>query len=175
MQILLLIPILLFPALMLAAALKDVTSYTIPNWISLTLVAVFPFAAFAAHLPLMAVGLAFTCGLAGLIAGMAMFALRWIGGGDAKLLAAAALWLSWPAAPTFLIITSLAGGVLTLIILGLRSDWARPYLPVGPAWFQHLMEPKGALPYGVAIAAGALAAFPASGAASALGLFGLGL
>jgi prepilin peptidase CpaA len=38
----------------------------------------------------------------------------------------------------------------------------RPYVPAGPAWFARLAEPGQNVPYGVAIAVGALVAFPLS-------------
>src|SRR5438874_1466626 len=99
-----------FPVLVITAALRDVTSYTIPNWISLALVAGFAPAALAIGLPLSAIGLHLGIGGLGLIVGVAMFALRWIGGGDAKLFAAAALWLGWPAVGGYAALTGLAGG-----------------------------------------------------------------
>ncbi|MDB5494639.1 MAG: pilus assembly protein CpaA [Phenylobacterium sp.] len=152
----------LFPALVIVAALRDVTSYTIPNWLSLALLAAFPPAALAMGLPLGALGLHLGVGVIGLVAGMAMFALGWIGGGDAKLFAAAALWLGWPAVATYAAMTGLAGGALALTLLALRSGYLRPYVVTGPAWFSRLAEPGENVPYGAAIAAGALAAFPAS-------------
>jgi prepilin peptidase CpaA len=152
----------LFPALVIVAALRDATSYTIPNWISLALLAAFAPAALAMGLPPGAVGLHLGVGVIGLIAGMAMFALGWIGGGDAKLFAAAALWLGWPAAGTYAAMTGFAGGALALSLLVLRSGYLRPYVVTGPAWFSRLVEPGENVPYGVAIAAGALAAFPVS-------------
>jgi prepilin peptidase CpaA len=91
-----------------------------------------------------------------------LFAAGWIGGGDAKLFAAAALWVGWPAGVTYLAATCIAGGGLAVALLGLRSTWVRPYLPGGPAWFGRLVEPGENVPYGLAIAVGALVAFPAS-------------
>ena len=152
----------LFPALAIAAALKDATSYTIPNWIPLALAAAFAPAAFAMGLPLGLVGLHLGVGAAALVLGMAMFALNWIGGGDAKLFAAAALWLGWPAAATYAAMTGLAGGALALTLLTLRSGYLRPYVVTGPAWFARLAEPGENVPYGVAIAVGALVALPGS-------------
>ncbi|THD78053.1 MAG: pilus assembly protein CpaA [Phenylobacterium sp.] len=151
-----------FPALVIVAALRDVTSYTIPNWISLALIAAFPPAALAMGLPLPMLGLHLGVGAGGLVLGMAMFALGWIGGGDAKLFAAAALWLGWPAAATFGVITAVAGGGLAMTLLALRSSSLRPFVVTGPAWFSRLAEPGENVPYGLAIAIGALAAFPAS-------------
>ena len=161
------LPLLLcvFPALVIVAALKDVTSFTIPNWISIALALAFAPAAFAGGMALGDVGLHLAVGFAALVAGIAMFALRWIGGGDAKLFAASSLWLGLAPMPTFLMITALAGGGLAIALVNLRSNWARTLIPAGPAWVERLREPKGDAPYGVAIAAGALVAFPQAAAA----------
>ncbi len=161
--------LLVFPALVVVAALKDVTSYTIPNWISLGLIAAFAPAALVSGAPLAAIGVCLAAGLVALLVGMGMFAAGWIGGGDAKLFAAAALWLGWPAALPFMVVTGLAGGALTLGILTLRSGWFEPVLAGGPAWIRKLGAPGGDIPYGVAIAAGALAAFPQGTLALAVG------
>ena len=159
--------LLAFPVLVIVAALKDLTSFTIPNWITLALIAAFPVAALMGGLPLPAIGLHAAVGVAALVLGMVMFAVGWIGGGDAKLFAAAGLWLGWPASMTFLLMTCIAGGALAVMLLGLRSARLRPFVPAGPAWLLRLAEPGENVPYGVAIAAGALAAFPISALAAA--------
>jgi prepilin peptidase CpaA len=151
-----------FPALLIVAALSDVTTYRIRNWISLAMVAGFALAAPAMGLPPAAIGLHLGVGAGALVLGMAMFALGWIGGGDAKLFAAAALWLGWPAVATYGVATCLAGGGLATGLLVLRSGYLRPYVVTGPAWVSRLAEPGENVPYGVAIAVGALAALPAS-------------
>jgi prepilin peptidase CpaA len=154
--------LLIFPALTIVGALRDLTSYTIPNWISGLLILGFLPAALSLGLPLPTIGLHLGVGVAALVIGMAMFALNWIGGGDAKLFAASALWLGWSASMDYLLITAVAGGILTFALLGLRSPLVRPYVLSGPGWVGRLAEPKGDLPYGVAIAVGALVAFPGS-------------
>jgi len=151
-----------FAALVLTAAVKDVFSFTIPNWISLALMALFPAAGLVNGAPLAVLGPHLVVGAGVLVAGMAMFAFRWIGGGDAKLSAAVALWLGWPALTTFLFGAALAGGGLALILLGLRSAAARPLVLLGPPWVNRLAEAGEGVPYGVAIAVGAFAAFPLS-------------
>ncbi len=108
-------------------------------------------------------GLHVAVGAAGLVIGMGMFAMGWIGGGDAKLFAAAALWLGWPAATTFLMATTLAGGGLAVLLLMLRTQLVRAHTPTLGGWVDRLTTPGAPAPYGVAIACGALAAFPASG------------
>jgi prepilin peptidase CpaA len=164
------LPLLAFPALVIVGASRDLVAYTIPNWISVALVAAFPIAALATGVTLPAMGLHVAIGAAALVAGMVMFALRWIGGGDAKLFAAAALWLGWPALLPYLAFTGLAGGALAVGLLGLRSPILRGYVLSGPAWFVRLAEPDEKVPYGVAIAVGALAAFPGSALMQGLGL-----
>jgi len=157
--------LMVFAALVILGGVRDLVSYRIPNWISLALVAGFGVAAvigLAAGAPLSALGLDLAVGAAALVAGVGMFALGWIGGGDAKLFAAAALWIGWPAAGVYLAVTGLAGGALAVMLLSLRSPLARPFTLAGPAWFARLAEPGENVPYGVAIAIGALAAFPAS-------------
>jgi prepilin peptidase CpaA len=160
--------LLVFPVLAILAALKDATSYTIPNWLVLALIAAFPLAAVALGLPLPVIGLQAGIGLIGLICGMGMFAAGWIGGGDAKLFAAASLWLGWPAALTFVAVTAIAGGGLAVMLLVLRSARLKPMMPSGPAWLARLTTPGENVPYGVAIAVGALAAYPASALVLAL-------
>ena len=156
-QILLL---LIFPALTIIGGLKDLTSYTIPNWISLALIAAFLPVALISGAPLGQIGLCLIVGFGVLVLGMGMFAAGWIGGGDAKLLAAGALWMGWPGAFMFLAYTGLAGGFLTMAVLTLRSGYLAPAVAGAPAWVRKLGETGGAVPYGVAIAIGALAAFP---------------
>lgn len=161
----------LFAALALTGGVRDLVSYTIPNWISLGIVAVFPLAVLSAGLPLPVVGLHLAVGLGALVAGMVMFALRWIGGGDAKLFAAAALWIGVGGVIQFVLWTSLLGGALAMALVSMRSPLVRPLMLGRAAWLERLAEPGGAAPYGVAIAAGALIAMPQSPLLS--GLLGL--
>ena len=154
--------IAVFPLLVIVAALRDITTFTIPNWISIALVTAFYPAALAAGMPLGVIGLCTAIGVGGLAAAMAMFAVGWIGGGDAKVFAAASLWIGWPAVLPFLLATAVAGGALALILLQMRSAMFRPFLETGPAWIARLAKQGGDAPYGVAIAIGALFALPQS-------------
>ncbi|MBL8556880.1 MAG: prepilin peptidase [Phenylobacterium sp.] len=162
--------VLALPALALAAAVKDATTFTIPNGIPLALLVLFPVAALAVGLPWAAFGWHVAVGAAVLVAGMAMFALRWVGGGDAKLLAAAALWVGWPGLLTLGLGAALAGGALAAFLILARSAPLRPVLLMGPRWMTRLAEPGEGVPYGVAIAAGTLWALPATPFAASLGL-----
>ncbi|HEX2843746.1 MAG TPA: prepilin peptidase [Candidatus Limnocylindria bacterium] len=153
--------IAVFPLLVIVAALKDVTSFIIPNWISIGLVLAFYPAALAAGAPLGVIGAATAVGVCALLAGMAMFYAGWMGGGDAKLLAGCALWMGWPTVLPFLLAGALAGGVLALILIQMRSALLKPYLQRGPAWMGRLVSTSDA-PYGLAIAVGALIMLPRS-------------
>ena len=153
--------LLVFPAVVIAAAFTDATSYTIPNRISIALALAFLPAALLVGLPLGSLALSLGVGLAALAAGIALFTFRVLGGGDAKLMAACLLWLGAAAAAPFLLWTAVAGGVLAgALLMGRRLPAAVTAL--GPRWIGRLLQPGGDVPYGVAIAAGALAAFPAS-------------
>ncbi|MET0294465.1 MAG: prepilin peptidase [Phenylobacterium sp.] len=154
--------VMVFPALVIVAALKDLTSYTIPNWISLALLAAFFPAAFAQGLPLTEIGLSAGIGFAGLLVGMGMFAAGWIGGGDAKLLAASVLWIGWTALAPFLLVTAVAGGALAIMLMAVRKQPLHALVPVNPKWLSRLASPNEAVPYGVAICIGALAVFQTS-------------
>jgi prepilin peptidase CpaA len=65
----------------------------IPNWISLALIGDLLSGGLLVGLSPVEVAIHVGVGFAALIVGMIMFALRWIGGGDAKLLAASCLWM----------------------------------------------------------------------------------
>ena len=86
-----------FPALVIVAALTDVASFTIPNRLTLLLAACYLPVAIMLGRPLGEIGLCLAIGAAALVVAVGMFAAGWIGGGDAKLFAGAALWLGWPA------------------------------------------------------------------------------
>jgi prepilin peptidase CpaA len=160
----------IFPVLVVIGGLRDLTTFIIPNWISAVLALAFLPAALACGLSPAELGLHLGIGSAGFVVGVAMFALGWIGGGDAKLFAASSLWFGWPAAGVFVLATSMAGGALAVFLLAMRTDWVRAHTPLSvPPWTHRLMESGGPAPYGVAIACGALFAFPSSSIVSAFG------
>ncbi|HUO22101.1 MAG TPA: prepilin peptidase [Caulobacteraceae bacterium] len=155
------LPLLVFPILTILAALTDLTSFTIPNRLNLALAAAFFVAAPLLGAPLSMIGVNLAVGCGALVVGMGMFALGWIGGGDAKLFAAVGLWLGWPASISFLAGATVAGGALALMLLAMRCQPARVHAAILGSWAERLTTPGEPAPYGVAIAFGALAAFPA--------------
>ncbi|MFG1420704.1 A24 family peptidase [Roseixanthobacter liquoris] len=150
---------LCFAAAMVWAAIRDVGTMRIRNALVLFLLA-----AYALLAPLSGQGVApigLSAGFAALIlvCMMAFFTLGWIGGGDAKLAAVASLWLGPAQAFPYLLYTALFGGVLTLVILQLRAVPLPAHCRSIP-WIARLHDPKSRIPYGVAIASGALYVLP---------------
>jgi prepilin peptidase CpaA len=90
------------------------------------------------------------------------FTQGWIGGGDAKLAAATALWFGFGHLFDYLIYAALFGGALTLLLIQFRK------LPLpGPlarqAWIMRLHEKNGGVPYGIALAAAAMLVYAKTG------------
>jgi len=150
-----------FPALMIVAGAGDALSMRIPNWLTaLIALTFFPMAVMTA-MPLDVLGLHLLVGIAMFVLGFALFALGLFGGGDAKLLAAAGLWIGWPDLVPFLVLTAFAGGVLALCV-GLWSAVNFASEVEDGRIFRHLGSIKPNVPYGYAFAIGAILAFPQS-------------
>jgi prepilin peptidase CpaA len=156
-----------FPFAMAYAAAADLLTMTIPNRLSLGLLAAFAVIAPIAGLAWQAILIHLAVGSGMLLLGIALFAFGVVGGGDAKLLAAASLWLGLEPLVPFLGYVGLFGGVLALAVLAYRSvpAGARPL----PGWALRLHTKGGGVPYGVAIAAGALTVYPSTFWYAALG------
>lgn len=147
-----------FAGLLIYAACSDVASLTIPNWVSLALVAVFALAGLATGLSLAELGLHFLFGFCVLAVGFFLFHANILGGGDAKLLAAVAVWTGFVGLPEFLLSTAMAGGMIAILLMTARRFAGPPVLY--PGFIERLLTPKTGLPYGVAIMAGGLMAAP---------------
>src|SRR5687768_14396709 len=103
------------------AAASDLLTMTIPNALSLALLAAFGGFALAVALPWEVVALHIAAGSLILVTCFAMFAVGWIVGGDAKLAAATAVWLGFDKIVEYLLIACVAGGVLSVAIILLRT------------------------------------------------------
>ena len=108
------IELTLFPAVMAFAASSDLFTMTIANRVSIILVA--GFALLAALTGMDASDLLSHVGAAAAVLAVVFvfFAFGWIGGGDAKLAAATALWFGFAHLVDYLFYASLFGGALTL-------------------------------------------------------------
>ena len=153
------IRLLLFPALMAFAASSDLLTMTISNRVSLILVGGFFALALAGGTS--PADILSHLGAAGLVLAVAFgfFARGWIGGGDAKLAAATALWLGFDHLLPYLIYAGLLGGVLTVALLQFRMAPLPNWL-ARMEWVQRLHGKDAGVPYGIALAAAALAVYP---------------
>lgn len=151
--------LLIFPALMAFAAASDFLTMTISNRISLLLVAGFVALAVLGGMSPQAISMHFIAAFVVLTFAFICFALGWIGGGDAKLAAAAALWFGFEHVTMYLAYSGLIGGFLTLLLLQFRQ-WPLPASLVSQEWAQRLHDSKGGVPYGIALAIGALLIYP---------------
>jgi len=149
----------LLPLLLAAAAGWDLATFTIPNFLQLALMLSFSLFAIAAHLTPGLIGLHLLAGIAGLVMGFALFAFGYIGGGDAKLFGAVALWLGFHDLLAYALAASMFGGLLTLTLLALRQ-WPLPAIAARQQWIMRLHAEKAGIPYGVALAAGAFVLLP---------------
>jgi prepilin peptidase CpaA len=155
------IKLLLFPAMMAFAASSDLLTMKIPNRVSLLMIGGFILLAVATGMSLEQLALHAAAGLLVLVLAFAFFARGWIGGGDAKLAAATALWFGFEHLTEYLLYGSIFGGALTLALLQYRA-LPLPGILVGRVWAERLHEPKGGVPYGIALAAAAMVVYPST-------------
>ena len=150
-----------FPGAMALAGSMDLVTMTIPNRISIFLVAAF--AVMAPFVGLSPVQLAghLASGAAMLAIGVFMFSRGWIGGGDAKIFATVALWFGFDYLGDFAVLSAVAGGVLTVSLLVFRR-LPLPSFALSQAWLVHLHHPRTGVPYGIAMAAAALLIYPST-------------
>ena len=150
-----------FPALMAFAAASDLFTMTISNRVSLLLTAGFVIVAVAGGMPATEVLWHFAAAALVLMVTFAMFAFGWIGGGDAKLTAAIALWFGFGQLPEVLVYASLLGGALTLFIIQFRL-WPLPSVLGSQPWLARLHDKDSGVPYGIPLAIGAMIVYPDS-------------
>lgn len=147
--------LLIFAGLLIWAAMSDIRTYKIPNKISLLIAGIYP-----AHV-LSSTGVDWLGGLgvgaAVLGVGFVIFALRIVGGGDVKLAAATALWAGPEMIGAFLLLTALAGGLLSIVMF-IRNWLIKRYqsVPVDGAEAPAAAALKTVVPYGAAVTMGGL-------------------
>ena len=163
------IRLLLFPALMAFAASSDLFTMTISNRVSLALIA--GFLMMAAMIGMPAEQVMWHVGTAAgvLTVTFVFFARGWIGGGDAKLAAATALWLGPEQLMNYFLYASILGGILTLFMIRFRLIPLPAFL-AGREWVERLHRLDAGVPYGIALAAAALMVYPDTPWMKALGM-----
>jgi prepilin peptidase CpaA len=143
------VPLAALIVLCAAAAWLDLTQRRIPNWLcGMTAIAGLASAALFGGWGALGIHALHTA--IALLAGMLLFALGGFGGGDAKFYAGAAAWFGLNEGLVLLLYVALSGLVLLIVWFGYRRLRRIPIRrKKAGAW--------DGLPYGVAIAAGAIA------------------
>jgi prepilin peptidase CpaA len=139
------------PVLAVWAGAVDTLTKSIPNSIVAGLAASFFTFAIAAGLGQAQLFSHALCAFSILAGGFVLYSNALIGAGDAKLLGSLALWFGFENILPLLAWIALAGGLLSLICLACHAIRAR---------FGLASERIPSIPYGAAIAAGALAVLP---------------
>lgn len=151
----------IFPGAMVLTALMDLFTMTIPNRISLVLVAGFfalaPFVGLGAETILWHIA----TGASMLVLSFAMFWRGWIGGGDAKIFSAIALWIGAAQLGQFVGYAAIAGGLLTIVLLTFRR-LPLPSVLASTTWVSRLHAQNAGVPYGIALALAALMIYPST-------------
>jgi prepilin peptidase CpaA len=151
-----------FPFCMVFAAVSDMLSMTIANRVPVLLLTVFAVVAPLTGMELTAYGWHFAAGAIVLAVTFGMFALGGMGGGDAKLLTATAVWMGFNLhLVEYLVVSAFVGGVLTLAIISFRSS-ALSVFTGRNLFLRNFADSKGGVPYGIALGLGGLIAFPQS-------------
>ena len=151
--------LLLFPALMAFAASSDLFTMTISNRVTLILTAGFFALALYTGMNLETVMWHTAAALVVLAITFTFFACGWIGGGDAKLAAATALWLGFDHLMAYGLYASIFGGILTIVMIRFRL-MPLPEALAEQDWVKRLHKLDGGVPYGIALAAAALLIYP---------------
>ena len=154
-----LVRLMLFPTIVAFAASSDLLTMTISNRVSLLLVGGFLMLAMLTGMAPAQVLSHAGAGAIVLVIAFGFFTRGWIGGGDAKLAAATAVWLGFDYLLNYLVYASLLGGALTLLLIEVRLV-PLPGLLAGQFWAQRLHRQGGDIPYGIALAGAALLVYP---------------
>lgn len=151
-----------FPFCMVFAAVSDMLSMTIANRVSVILIVTFASAAPLTGMDWSTYGWHFAAAACVLAATFVMFAVGGMGGGDAKLMAATALWMGLDInLLVYLVTSAFLGGLLTMLILYYRKS---PFadLTGSNMFLRHFANPDVGVPYGLVLGAGGLLTYPDS-------------
>lgn len=151
-----------FPFCMVYSAISDVLSMTIANRVPLLLLGVFLVVAPLTGMAWADIGMHLAAGALLLSITFAMFALGGMGGGDAKLIAATAVWMGFGMPlMQYLLTSAVFGGMLTLAILSFRSS-ALSHIASQNLFLRNFSKDAGGVPYGIALGIGGLVTYPSS-------------
>lgn len=148
-----------FPAAMVFAAASDFFSMKISNRLTVGFALAFLVVAIYCGIGTEQIIMHVSAGVAMLLVGFGLFAVGWIGGGDAKFFAATAIWLGWSPLFEYALWAALAGGALTLVVIVVRGLPLPAYLKQQP-WAVRLHSAGHGVPYGIALAVAGLVIYP---------------
>jgi prepilin peptidase CpaA len=151
--------LVILPFAVAFAAATDLFTMKIPNRISVVMAVAFLPLALAAGLGLWTILDHVSAGLLMLALGVLLFIPGWFGGGDAKLMAAVGLWIGTESLLPYMLYVALAGGLIAVAFFTVRSV-PLPRMLLGQAWALRLHRHDSGIPYGLALAAGALLVYP---------------
>lgn len=150
----------IFPFCMLFAAVSDMVSMTIANRVSIILVASFAVIAPMTGMDWATYGWHFAAGGLVLAVTFVLFAIGGMGGGDAKLLAATAVWMGFGITLLqYLVLGAMLGGLLTLLIIVFRNS-PMSVLSANNTFLRHFADHKAGIPYGVALGIAGMMIYP---------------
>ncbi|MGP2491584.1 A24 family peptidase [Mesorhizobium sp. PUT5] len=151
-----------FPFCMLFAAISDMVSMKIANRVPLLLLGAFFVVAPLTGMDWATFGLHLAAGAAVLVVTFGLFAIGGMGGGDAKLMAATAVWMGMTISlAQYLVASAFFGGMLTLAILAFRGSALSVYTSRN-MFLRHFANTTGGIPYGIALGIGGLLTYPDS-------------
>lgn len=152
------IALIFFPLFMALAATSDLLTMKISNRLVLMLIVGFFVLALALNFSLQQFMMHIAAGGVVLVFAFTFFAFGWVGGGDAKLASATALWLGFGITLPYLVYAALLGGALTLGLLAIRR-YPLPAILMRVNWVARLHDQKTGIPYGIALAISGLISY----------------
>lgn len=136
---------------MVMVVITDLTRYTIPNWLVGSLFLLYPVMIYMSRVPvdwhsgLIAMGITF-------VIGYIIFVMRWMGGGDIKLIIACSLWVGMQHIVDFLFLMTVIGGIFSVLLLVMRKVIAVAPIKGNANTRPRILREGAPVPYGVAIA-----------------------
>jgi prepilin peptidase CpaA len=152
--------ILTYSGFLIVAAIGDAKSFTITNRLNIAFAVSFLVFSLPLGLGIKEIGIHLLVAVIAFGVGFLLFAAGLFGGGDAKLLAATAIWLGPAPMLSYGVNTALAGGLLAILLIVARFIASKFGLPKKPKWLRRMMRKTNHVPYGIALCIGGLLALP---------------